>query len=121
MRAIEYGRLRPRRPSSIHRHFPPGYDQSCIDPTQADVFDLEILIQTFSRAFAAETGFLDAPEGHDLVGEDALVDADHAGVELLGDPPGAGEILAEQVGGKPERRVVGELDGVLLRVEAHQR
>ena len=50
-----------------------------------------------------------------------FVDADHAGVEFLSDAPGAGEVLAEQIGCKPERRIVGKLDGVGLGSEAHQR
>ena len=100
---------------------PPGGDQSCIDGPQADIFELEILIQTFGSALAAEPGFLDAAEGHDLVGEDAFVNADHAGVELLGDAPGAAQILAEQIGGKPERRIVGEPDRIVLGVEADER
>jgi hypothetical protein len=39
------------------------------------------------RALSGRDRFLDAAEGHDLVRENALVDADHAGIELLGDAP----------------------------------
>ena len=117
----EYGGYRPCSPSSFDRHLPPGDDQSCIDGPQADIFDLEIFIQTLGSALAAEPGFLDAAEGHDFVGEDAFVNADHAGVELLGDAPGAAQILAEQIGGKPERRVVGKPNRIVLGIETDER
>jgi len=41
---------------------PPGGDQSCIDGPQADIFELEILIQTFGSALAAEGIFAFALE-----------------------------------------------------------
>ena len=61
------------------------------------------------------------PKGTTSLEKMPLADADHAGVELLGDAPGAAQIPAEQIGGEPERRVVGEPDRIGLGVEAHQR
>ena len=51
----------------------------------ADVPGLEVLLDAFPAALAAEAGVLDAAERRGRVGDHALVDADHAGVELLGE------------------------------------
>src|SRR3954471_175886 len=51
-----------------------------------DVLGLEVLVQPFGTAFAAEAGLLDAAEGGAGVGDDALVEADHAALEPLDDP-----------------------------------
>src|SRR5262245_20763632 len=75
--------------------------RSCIDRPQADVLDFEIFLQAFGGALAAKAGFLYAAEWHDLVGEDAFVDANHSGVDLLGDAPGTAQVLAEDIGGEP--------------------
>src|SRR5262249_11107350 len=115
---MKYGGPRPLRPSSFHRNFLPSRDRSGINRPEADVFDLQVLIQTFGSTLAADARLFDAAKRHDLVGEDALVNSDHAGVELLGDAPSPAQILAEQIGGKPERRVVGKPDRIRLGVEA---
>ncbi len=77
-------------------------------PAETDEFRLEVLVQAFGGAFAAEADLLHATERHRLVREQPFVDADHAGFELLGCAPRAGAVAAEEVGGKAERRVVGE-------------
>ena len=84
-------------------------------------FRLEIFVETFLRALAAETRLLDAAERHDLVGEDALVNADHAGFERFRDAPCPRDVLAEEVSSKSERRVVRDPDRVGFRLEADER
>src|SRR5262245_66394232 len=86
--------LPARLASAFGSHFPPGCGRLCINCSQTDVFDFEVFLQAFGPALATEARLLDAAERHDLVGEDAFVDADHAGVELLGNAPAPTPVLA---------------------------
>ena len=70
-----------------------------IDAAHAEVFDFEEFLDAVFRAFAADAAFLHAAEGGDLGRDDALVDADDAVFERLGDPPDAADVAA--VGGDP--------------------
>jgi hypothetical protein len=47
----------------------------------------------------ADAAFLYAAEGRDLGRDDALVDADDAVFEGLGDPPNAADVVAVEIGG----------------------
>jgi hypothetical protein len=60
-----------------------------IDAAHAEVFDFEEFLDAVFRAFAADAAFLHAAERRDLGRDDALVDADDAVFERLGDPPDA--------------------------------
>src|SRR2546430_10364528 len=70
------------------------------------------------RAFAADAAFLHAAERGDLGRDDALVDADDAVFERLGDAPNAADVAAVEIGGEAEFGVVGHLDRVGLGPEA---
>src|SRR2546429_4080505 len=62
------------------------------------VLDGQVFVDAFDSAFASEAGALDAAEGCRSVGDDAHVDADHAGLELGGDRLPSLEGGAEDVG-----------------------
>src|SRR3954453_2499134 len=51
---------------------------------QRDVLRVEILVDSLEPALAAEPGLLDAAERRGRVGDDAAVDANHAGFDALG-------------------------------------
>ena len=57
------------------------------------------------------------PAGRD----DALVDADNAVFEPLGDPPDATDVAVVEIGGQPKLGVVGYLDRVGVGLEAVER
>src|SRR5689334_7405744 len=58
-----------------------GNTALCVsDAAHHHIFDLDIFFHAVTRAFAAETAFLDAAERRDLRGDEAGVDADHAGL-----------------------------------------
>ena len=68
----------------------------------------------FNTAFAAQTAFLHAAEGDDFVGEDAVIDGDHAVLQAFGDAPGAVYVLGEEITRQAKRRVVGDGDSFVL-------
>ena len=68
-------RLSPWRQSQAHGPLLEGY-----------VLGVEVFVDAFVTAFAAEAGFFHAAEGGGGVGDDAAVDTDHAGFESVGDP-----------------------------------
>jgi len=72
----------------------------------------------YFRAFAADPAFLHAAERGDLGRDDALVDADDAVFEPLGDELDAADVTAVEIGGETELGVVGHLDGLLVALEA---
>jgi hypothetical protein len=49
----------------------------------------------------ADAAFLHAAEGRALGRDDALVDADDAVFQRLGDPPDAADVAAVEIGGDP--------------------
>src|SRR4051812_46350367 len=77
-----------RRTRATDRHprggnTPPGPQDSV--HVRRDVLDLEVLVDPLGAALAAEAGGLDAAERRGGVGHEPLVEAYHAGVELLAD------------------------------------
>src|SRR5450755_2405393 len=73
------------------------------------------------RAFAAQARFLDAAERRHFGGDQAGVDADHAGLQRFRDPPDPTEIAREEVGGQTKRRGVAHRDHLGLVPEAEHR
>ena len=59
-----------------------------------DVLGLQVLVDALGAALAAEAGRLTPPNGAAGVGDDALVEADHAGLEPLADAERALEVAA---------------------------
>src|ERR1700730_2701370 len=72
-----------------------------VDAAHAEVFDLEEFLDAVFRAFAADAAFLHAAKRRDLGRDDALVDADDAVFEGLGDAPDAADVAAAEIGGDP--------------------
>src|SRR5260370_6378654 len=72
-----------------------------VDAAHAEVFDLEEFLDAVFRAFAADGAFSHAAEGRDLGRDDALVDADDAVFERLGDAPDAADVAAVEIGCEP--------------------
>src|SRR5215831_6304144 len=65
--------------------------------------------------------FLHAAERGDLGRDDALVDADDAVFERLGNAPDAADVAAVEIGGEAELGVVGHLDRFVVGLEAVER
>ena len=76
------------------------------------------LLDAVFRAFAADPAFLHAAERGDLGRDDALVDADDAVFEPLGDELDAADVTAVEIGGETEFGVVGHLDRLIVGLEA---
>ena len=68
-----------------------------------------------------DAAFLHAAEGGDLDRDDALVNADDAVFERLGDAPDAADVAAVEIGGEAELGVVGHLDRLGLALEEVER
>src|SRR3954449_935127 len=66
-----------------------------------DVLGLEVLVEALGAALAAEARLLDAAERRPRVGDHALVEADHAGLQRLDDLERAVDVLGEDVGHQP--------------------
>src|SRR6516164_6334681 len=92
-----------------------------VDAAEAEVFDLEEFLDAVFRAFAADAAFLHAAEGRDLGRDDALVDADDAVFEGLGDAPDAADVAAVEIGGETEFSVVGHFHRLVVGLEAVER
>src|SRR5215212_5471665 len=86
-----------------------------------DVLDVQVLVDALGTALAAEAGGLDAAERRRRVGDHALVEADHAGLELLDHPERALDVARVDVGDEPVLGVVGGGDRRVLVVEADDR
>src|SRR5688500_17768268 len=88
-------------------------------PLEVDghVFRLQILLDTLYPSFAAETGVLDAAEGRRSVGDHALVEADHAGLDALADAKGSLQVAGVDVGNEAVLGVVGGGYGGFFRIE----
>ena len=76
-----------------------SYDGLAVDAAHAEVFDFEEFLDAVFRAFAADAAFLHAAKGGDLGRDDALVDADDAVFERLGDAPDAAPSLPSPASG----------------------
>src|SRR6516162_5359387 len=72
-----------------------------VDAAHAEVFDLEEFLDAVFRPFAADAAFLHAAKRGDLGRDDALVDADDAVFEPLGDAPDAADGAAVEISRKP--------------------
>src|SRR5712671_6404933 len=72
-------------------------------------------------ALAPETAFLYATERRDLGGDQAGVDADHAGLQRFGHAPDPAAIARIEIGSQAERRVVAHRDHVGLVLETKYR
>src|SRR5260370_16170983 len=81
------------------------------------VLDGQVSVDAFDSGFASEAGALDAAEGCRSVGDDAHVDADHAGLELGGDRLASLEGGGEDVGREAVVGYVCCLECVLAGVE----
>src|SRR6202049_2193196 len=97
------GLSQPRLFTPDYASLHPGYGtplgwQRRLNPRHHHVFDLDIFFHAVMRAFAAEARFLDAAEGGDFGGDQAGVDADHAGFERLRYPPDPAEIARIEIG-----------------------
>src|SRR5919197_775163 len=92
-------------PSEVHRH----------------VLDLEELVDALGAALAAEAGLLDPAERRRRVGDHALVEPDHAGLQALHHPERPPQVAGVDVGDQAELGVVGGRDGGLLVVEGRHR
>src|SRR5215217_3499808 len=85
------------------------------------VFGLQVLFDAFRAAFAAEAGVLDTAEGGGGVGDHALVEAYHAGLETLADAQGPLKVAGVDVGHEAVFCVVGGCYGLLFRIEGGDR
>src|ERR1700676_575739 len=75
-------------------------------PVDRDVFLLEEFEHAFMGAFAADARLLDPAERRCRIGNDAPIESDHAGLDLLGDMKSLGQIARENVGDNTVRRAV---------------
>src|SRR5215210_2578577 len=94
---------------------------SAVDAAEAEVFDFEKFLDAVFRAFAADAAFLHAAERRDFGRDYALVDADDAVFERLGDPEDAADVAAVEIGGETEFGVVRHLYRLRLGLEAVER
>src|ERR1700679_1668530 len=81
---------------------------------QRDVLGLEVLADPLEAALAPEPGLLDPAEGRGGVRDEALVEADHPGLESLGDAEGAREIAGVQVSDEAVLGAIGGLERFVL-------
>src|SRR5690606_7923542 len=105
-RALARARVAARSaPSGVTLREPTAFSGQAAD---ADVLDLQELLDADGAALAAQAGVLDPAERGGRVGHDALVEADHAGLQRLGDPERAGDVPGEQVA---DQAVLGGVGG----------
>src|SRR5262245_12612831 len=69
---------------------------------------VEVIVEAFSAAFAADAGIIDAAPGRGRVEPVVIVDPDDAGLHRCGDTVRTGDVAGADRGGKAERRVVGK-------------
>src|SRR6266850_7606808 len=86
------------------------------NPAEAHIFDFEELVHSILGTFAAEAGFLHAPEGRDLRGNDSGVDADNSILERFRDTPDAGHVSSVEVRSQSEFRVIREGNRLRIRL-----
>src|SRR3954453_12531698 len=80
----------------------------------ADHLLVEELLDPEPADLTVDAGALHAAEGQLHALDPDAFDEDHAGVDLVCDPRGLVGVVGEHVGAEPVRRVVGELDRLLL-------
>src|SRR5579863_7072539 len=91
------------------------------EAAHAQVFDVDVLVDAVARAFAPETGLLDAAEGCDRSADQPGIDAYHPALERARHAPHAADVTRIEVGGQSEFGVVGQPDRLGLVPEAEQR
>src|SRR6476620_8673632 len=82
------------------------------------VLGLEVLLDPFGTALAAEARLLDPAARRRRVGDHSLVEPDHAGLELLADAQRALQVARAHVGPESELGVVGRRDRLVLGGES---
>src|SRR6266404_3860304 len=75
----------------------PTFPDHALNPRHHHVFDLDIFFHAEMRAFAPQAAFLDAAERRHLGGDQAGVNADHAGLERFRYPPDPAEIARIEI------------------------
>src|SRR5436190_2011460 len=85
------------------------------------VLCLEVLLDSLRTAFATEARLLDASKGSGRVGDHALVEADHPGLELLDHAKRPLQVAGVEVGDQAELGVVRRGDRLVLAREALDR
>src|ERR1035437_5906140 len=91
------------------------------DVSNAEVFNLNIVIDAMVRTLTPQAGLLDAAKRHMLGRENADIDADHAVFECFADAEDASDIAAVEVAGQAKLGVVGGKDYFLLGLELEHR
>src|SRR4051812_20167379 len=66
------------------------------------------------RTLSAEPALLDTTERRGRVGDQASIDANHANLEMLSNTVDAVQILREEVACESNKRVIGQLDHLVL-------
>src|SRR6202453_3023363 len=88
------------------------------DRVDPDALFLEIFADRRETAFTPDAGTLVAAEGRKVAYRPIGVDPDRAGLEALSHGEGGPDALGPHARGKPELRVVGDLDRLVLVVES---
>src|ERR1700754_1812409 len=120
-RAIASGSMTPEATACSYQSWKRASGGSVNSQRHCDVLDRQVLVDALGAALAAEAGVLDPAEGRGGIGHDALIQPDHAGLELLGDAEGALDVGGVEVGDEPVLGVVGGGDRGVLVVEADHR
>ena len=80
----------------------------------------QIFVHAFLAALAAEAAFAEAAEAARRIEHVGAVDPHHAGLQLRRDVHREVDVLAPHRSRQPVTRVVGKLDGLFRRTEAHR-
>src|SRR5690606_5749840 len=80
---------------------------SCLDASQAYIFEFDEVLDAVARTLAAQARRLHATKGSFGRGNEAGIDADHAVFERLGHTPHAREVARIEVRGEAKLGVVG--------------
>src|SRR6202050_922449 len=83
-------------------------------PSQADIFDGHVIIQTVFRAFPAISGFFYSAERRHHVRDQPGIYADHAKFQSFSDAPDSTNVAAVEIARSDVRRAVGQLDCLTL-------
>src|SRR5690348_3687265 len=95
--------------------------RALLDSAEADVLDLEELLDAVPGSLASEAGLLHAAERRHLVRDDADVHAHDAGLERLGSAEDAAHVAGVEVRAQAELGVVREPDHLRVVLEAEER
>src|SRR5207253_2566338 len=90
------------------------------DAAEAEIFDLDELLDPVLRAFSSQARFLHAAEGRHLGRDDSRVDTDDAGLERFGNAPDATDVSPVEIGSQAELRIVGESNRFLVCFEPEE-